>query len=114
MSSIGQSAPLSHDVGRYGLGDTQKCSDKSTSSIAQLRLTRVIAMNVRKGLEFPVVAMPGVGRISGAGDYEHEEARLFMWSCTGQAQTCDQGKWERTVSAEACVAMLRTVCDCQT
>ena len=77
MSSIGQSAPLSHDVGRYGLGDTQKYPDKSITSIAQLRLARVIAMKVGKGLEFPVVALPSVGRMLGAGDYEHEEARLF-------------------------------------
>ena len=34
-------------------------------------------MKVRKNLKFPVLALPGVGRILGAGDYEHEEARLF-------------------------------------
>ena len=34
-------------------------------------------MKVSKGLEFPVMAMPGVEQMPGAGDYEYEEARLF-------------------------------------
>lgn len=50
MRSIGQNAPLSHYVGRYGLGDTQKYPDKSTTSINRQRLIRVIAMKVSKGL----------------------------------------------------------------
>ena len=77
MSSIGQSAPLSHNVGRYGLGDIQKYPDKSKTYINQHQLSRARAMKVSKGLEFPVMAMPGVEQMPGAGDYEYEEARLF-------------------------------------
>ena len=34
-------------------------------------------MKVSKGLEFPVVALPGVGRMPAAGEDEQEAARVF-------------------------------------
>jgi len=39
-------------------------------------------MHACKGLEFPVVALPGVGHMPGAGENEHEEARLFYVAAT--------------------------------
>jgi superfamily I DNA/RNA helicase len=45
--------------------------------MAQLRLARVIAMKVSKGLEFPVVALAGVGHMPAAGEDEKEAARVF-------------------------------------
>ena len=42
----------------------------------------VLTMHVSKGLEFPVVALPGVGQMPTAGEDEHEEARLFYVAAT--------------------------------
>ena len=43
IRSIGQTVPLSHHVGRYGLGDSDKFRHGSTTSINCQRLSRVIA-----------------------------------------------------------------------
>ena len=43
---------------------------------------KVLTMHISKGLEFPVVALMGVGQMPGAGDDEHEEARLFYVGAT--------------------------------
>ena len=59
--SIGHSMPTSHFAGRYVLGDSNKFLYESTTSINRWRMIRVISMKVSKGLEFPVVALPGVG-----------------------------------------------------
>ena len=53
MRSIGQNAPISRQFGRYGLGDSDKFLYRSTTSIAHLRVARVIAVKFSKGLEFP-------------------------------------------------------------
>lgn len=42
----------------------------------------VLTMHVSKGLEFPVVAIPGAGHMPAAGEDEHEEARLFYVAAT--------------------------------
>ena len=39
-------------------------------------------MHVSKGLEFPVVALAGVGQMPGDGEDEREEARLFYVAAT--------------------------------
>jgi len=39
-------------------------------------------MHVSKGLEFPVVALPGVGHMPGPEENAHEEARLFYVAAT--------------------------------
>ena len=39
-------------------------------------------MHVSKGLEFPVVALAGVGQMPGEGEDEREEARLFYVGAT--------------------------------
>jgi hypothetical protein len=46
----------------------------------------VLTMHVSKGLEFPVVALPGVGQMPAAGEDEHEEARLFYVAATRATQ----------------------------
>lgn len=46
----------------------------------------VLTMHVSKGLEFPVVALPGVGQMPAAGEHEQEEARLFYVAATRATQ----------------------------
>ncbi|WPC66748.1 3'-5' exonuclease [Rhodoferax ferrireducens] len=43
---------------------------------------KVLTMHASKGLEFPVVALMGVGQMPAAGDDEREEARLFYVGAT--------------------------------
>ncbi len=40
-------------------------------------------VKVSKGLESPVVALPGVGHMPAAGKDEQEAARVFMWRRRG-------------------------------
>ena len=42
-----------------------------------------MTMKVSKGLEFPVVALPGVGHMPAAGEDEQDAARGFMWRRLG-------------------------------
>ena len=46
----------------------------------------ILTMHVSKGLEFPVVALAGVGHMPAAGEDEHEEARLFYVAATRATQ----------------------------
>jgi superfamily I DNA/RNA helicase len=43
---------------------------------------KVMTMKVSKGLEFPIVAIPGVGSMPALGADEKEEARLFYVAAT--------------------------------
>ena len=43
-------------------------------------------MHASKGLEFAVVALPGVGQMPAPGDDEQEEARLFYVAATRATQ----------------------------
>jgi superfamily I DNA/RNA helicase len=45
-----------------------------------------MAMKVSKGLEFPVVALPGVGHMPAEGEDEQEEARVFYVAATRATQ----------------------------
>jgi len=45
-----------------------------------------MTMHVSKGLEFPVVALVGVGDMPGAKQDESEEARLFYVAATRATQ----------------------------
>ncbi|CAN5151678.1 nuclease-related domain-containing DEAD/DEAH box helicase [soil metagenome] len=47
---------------------------------------KVLTMHASKGLEFPVVALVGVGRMPAAGEDEQEEARLFYVGATRATQ----------------------------
>ena len=47
---------------------------------------QVITMKVRKGLEFPVVALPGVGHMPAPGEDEKEAARVFYVAVTRATQ----------------------------
>jgi hypothetical protein len=47
---------------------------------------KVMTMHVSKGLEFPVVALSGVGQMPGEGQDESEEARLFYVAATRATQ----------------------------
>ena len=46
----------------------------------------ILTMHVSKGLEFPVVALPGVGQMPATGEDEQEEARLFYVAATRATQ----------------------------
>ena len=59
--------------------------------MAQLRLARVIAMKVSKGLEFPVVALAGAGHMPAAGGDETEAARVFYVAATPATQRLEIG-----------------------
>jgi UvrD-like helicase C-terminal domain/Nuclease-related domain/AAA domain len=48
---------------------------------------KVLTMHVSKGLEFPVVALPGVGYMPEDGEDEAEEARLFYVAATRATQS---------------------------
>ena len=48
---------------------------------------KVMTMHVSKGLEFPVVALVGVGRMPGSKEEEADEARLFYVAATRATQS---------------------------
>ena len=62
---------LPHQV-RTGPGDYHPGEDIIT----------VLTMHASKGLEFPVVALPGIGQMPAAGADERDEARLFYVAAT--------------------------------
>lgn len=47
---------------------------------------KVLTMHASKGLEFPVVALPGIGRMPEVGTSEADEARLFYVAATRATQ----------------------------
>ena len=47
---------------------------------------KVMTLHASKGLEFPVVAMVGVGHMPAKGEDEREEARLFYVGATRATQ----------------------------
>lgn len=47
---------------------------------------KVMTLHVSKGLEFPVVAMVGVGHMPAPGEDERDEARLFYVGATRATQ----------------------------
>jgi hypothetical protein len=61
---------------------------------------QVMTMKVSKGLEFPVVALPGVGHMPAAGEDEQEAARVFYVAATRATQRLvigvggDGGGWD--------------------
>ncbi|MDD2923630.1 NERD domain-containing protein/DEAD/DEAH box helicase [Rhodoferax sp.] len=61
---------------RLGIGDYDPTSNK----------IKVMTMKVSKGLEFPVVALPGVGHMPAAGEEEKEAARVFYVAATRATQ----------------------------
>ena len=46
----------------------------------------IMTMKVSKGLEFPVVALPGVGLMPAPGEDEQEAARVFYVAATRATQ----------------------------
>ena len=52
---------------------------------------QVMTMKVSKGLEFPVVALPGVGHMPAAGEDEKEAARVFYVAATRATQRLVMG-----------------------
>ena len=56
----------------YGTGDFDPMSNK----------IKVMTMKVSKGLEFPFVALPGVGHMPATGEDEKEAARVFYVAAT--------------------------------
>lgn len=53
--------------------------------------SKVMTMKVSKGLEFTVVALPGVGYIAAAGEDEKEAARVFYVATTRATQRLVMG-----------------------
>ena len=47
---------------------------------------QIMTMKVSKGLEFPVVALPGVGNMPAKGEDEQEAARVFYVAATRATQ----------------------------
>ena len=47
---------------------------------------QIMTMKVSKGLEFPVVALPGVGHMPAAGEDEQEAAQVFYVAATRATQ----------------------------
>lgn len=45
-------------------------------------MIKVLTMHASKGLEFPLVAIPGIGQMPGKGEDEKDEARLFYVAAT--------------------------------
>jgi superfamily I DNA/RNA helicase len=45
-----------------------------------------MAMKISKGLEFPVVALPGIGHMLAAGEDEQEAAQVFYVAATRATQ----------------------------
>lgn len=66
---------------RLGSGDFDPTSNK----------IKVMTMRVSKGLEFPVVALPGVGHMPAAGEDEKEAARVFYVAATRATQRLVMG-----------------------
>lgn len=48
---------------------------------------KIMTMHASKGLEFPVVALPGVGHMPEVGESEMDEARLFYVAATRATET---------------------------
>ena len=53
----------------------------------QLDSIKIMTMHASKGLEFPLVALPGVGLMPEAGEAEADEARLFYVAATRATET---------------------------
>ena len=52
------------------------------SRMSSANAIQVMTMKVSKGLEFPVVALPGVGHMPAAGEDEQLAARVFYVAAT--------------------------------
>lgn len=52
---------------------------------------KMMTMKVSKGLEFPVVALPGVGHMPANGENEKEAARVFYVAATRATQRLVMG-----------------------
>ena len=71
---------------RLGSGDFDPTSNKM-----KVMTMKVMTMKVSKGLEFPVVALPGVGHMPAAGEDEKEAARVFYVAATRATQRLVMG-----------------------
>ena len=81
---------------RLGSGDFDPTSNK----------IKVMNMKVSKGLEFPVVALPGVGHMPANREDEKEAARVFYVAATRATQrlvvaTSGNGGLERRLTSGA-------------
>ena len=54
-------------------------------------LVQMMTMKITKGLESPVVALPGVGHMPGPGEEEKEAARVFYVAATRATQRLVMG-----------------------
>jgi Nuclease-related domain/UvrD-like helicase C-terminal domain/AAA domain len=75
-AAIFQHRQLPHEVVRRGSAPFRPMADT----------IKLLTMHVSKGLEFPVVALCGVGQMPGEGQDESDEARLFYVAATRATQ----------------------------
>ena len=98
-----------HDQCQYAWGDMAVICrrhfvmDECAAALARLRLPyqvrrgsgnfdpgadtiKILTMHASKGLEFSVVALPGIGQMPAAGDDAREEARIFYVAATRATQ----------------------------
>ena len=57
---------------------------------------QIMTMKVSKGLEFPVVALPGVGHVPAKGEDDEKAARVFYAASTWAPQRLAVGGWRET------------------
>ena len=62
---------------------------------------QIMTMKVSKGLEFPVVALPGVGHMPAKGEDEQEAARVFYVAATRASPRLAIGVVEARLVADA-------------
>jgi superfamily I DNA/RNA helicase len=77
---------------RLGSGDFDPTSNK----------IKVMTMKVNKGLEFPVVALPGVGHMPAAWEDEKKAVRVFYVAATRATQRLVMGWGKMVVFAPDC------------
>jgi len=68
-----------------------RSGDYNPSANANANANQIMTMNVSKDLEFPVLALPGVGHMPAVGENEQESARVFLYGRYASHATSDDG-----------------------
>jgi superfamily I DNA/RNA helicase len=73
------------------MSDEREHSGEYHPGADAIQVMTMKVMNVIKGLEFPVVALPGVGHMPAPGEDEKEAARVFYVAATRATQRLVMG-----------------------